>query len=272
MCFFQQALRTCIHSRGCRVDEGFSRQTRRVFAGILCVLQENATQYGGKRPVHTAFEVVNTGSQGVASRWRRPEGRAISTVGHPLKNPPFTRESDRSVSGYPSGAERIRTRGPLFPLPLPASVIGTAGRVRVWCAWVCGGAGGAITAGRLLGLRRSRPHRDARPQRSGPRRSCRPDVRRRRRTARRRSCRQSCRRGGSWAGGPKAVRPRRSRRASRRERACRPQRSRRRDRPAVRPDLAWGRGGPMGRGRSPSPGRSRGPGADGGAWGGGDGR
>jgi len=26
-------------------------------------LQENATQYGGKRPAHTAFEVVNTGSE-----------------------------------------------------------------------------------------------------------------------------------------------------------------------------------------------------------------
>ena len=25
-------------------------------------MQENATQYGGKRPAHTAFEVVNTGS------------------------------------------------------------------------------------------------------------------------------------------------------------------------------------------------------------------
>ena len=55
-------LRTCIHSRGCWVGEEFSRQTRRVFAGILCVFQENATRYGGKRPVHTAFEVVNTGS------------------------------------------------------------------------------------------------------------------------------------------------------------------------------------------------------------------
>ena len=33
--------------------------TRRIFAGILCVFQENATQYGGKRPVQTAFEVVN---------------------------------------------------------------------------------------------------------------------------------------------------------------------------------------------------------------------
>lgn len=58
-----EKLRTCIHSRRCRGDEGFFRQTRRVFAGILCVLQENATQYGGKRPVHTAFEVVNTGSK-----------------------------------------------------------------------------------------------------------------------------------------------------------------------------------------------------------------
>ena len=57
-----RGLRTCIHSRGCRRGEEFFRQTRRVFAGILCVFQENATQYGGKRPVHTAFEVVNTGS------------------------------------------------------------------------------------------------------------------------------------------------------------------------------------------------------------------
>ena len=81
---------------------------------MLCAFQENATQYGGKRPVHTAFEVVNTGSQGVA----------VSTVGHPLKNPPFTGESDRGVWGYPSGAERIRTRLPLFPLPLLGAVIG----------------------------------------------------------------------------------------------------------------------------------------------------
>ena len=44
------------------MGEGFFRQTRRVFAGILCVLQENATRYDGKRTVQTAFEVVNTGS------------------------------------------------------------------------------------------------------------------------------------------------------------------------------------------------------------------
>ena len=56
-------VRTCIHSRRCRVGEGFFRQTRRIFAGILCVFQENSTQYGGKRPVQTAFEVVNTGSK-----------------------------------------------------------------------------------------------------------------------------------------------------------------------------------------------------------------
>ena len=55
-------LRTCIHSRGCRLAEGFFRQARRIFAGILCVLQENSTQHGGKRPGQTAFEVVNTGS------------------------------------------------------------------------------------------------------------------------------------------------------------------------------------------------------------------
>ena len=96
------------------MGEGFFRQTRRVFAGMLCAFQENATQYGGKRPVHTAFEVVNTGSQGVAD----------CGDGHPLKNPPFTGESDRGVSGYPSGAERIRTRLPLFPLPLLGAVIG----------------------------------------------------------------------------------------------------------------------------------------------------
>ncbi len=116
-------------------------------------------------------------------------------------------------------------------------------------ALVCYSVPGAITADRRPVLRRSRLRRDARPQRSGPRRSCRRDVRRRRRTARRRSCRQSCRRGGSWAGGPKAVRPRRSRRASRRGWVCRPQRSRRRDRPAVRPDLAWGRGRKIKKGR-----------------------
>ena len=57
-------IRTCIHSRGCRLAEGFFRQARRIFAGILCVLQENSTQYGGKRPGQTAFEVVNTGSKG----------------------------------------------------------------------------------------------------------------------------------------------------------------------------------------------------------------
>ena len=56
-------LRTCIHSRGCRLSEGFFRQARRIFAGILCVLQENSTQHGGKRPGQTAFEVVNTGSK-----------------------------------------------------------------------------------------------------------------------------------------------------------------------------------------------------------------
>ncbi|MDE6841024.1 MAG: hypothetical protein K2P49_09290, partial [Oscillospiraceae bacterium] len=43
--------------------EGFSRQARRIFAGILCVLQENSTQHVGKRPAQTAFEVVNTGSK-----------------------------------------------------------------------------------------------------------------------------------------------------------------------------------------------------------------
>ena len=45
------------------MDEGFFRQTRHAFAGILCVLQENATQYGGKRPIQTVFEVVNAGSK-----------------------------------------------------------------------------------------------------------------------------------------------------------------------------------------------------------------
>ena len=54
--------RTCIHSRRCRRGEGFFRQTRRVFAGMLGAFQENATRYGGKRPAQTAFEVVNTGS------------------------------------------------------------------------------------------------------------------------------------------------------------------------------------------------------------------
>ena len=44
------------------MGEGFSRQTRRVFAGMLGTFQENATRYGGKRPGHTVFEVVNTGS------------------------------------------------------------------------------------------------------------------------------------------------------------------------------------------------------------------
>ena len=56
-------IRTCIHSRGCWVGEEFSRQTRRVFAGMLGAFQENATRYGGKRPAQTAFEVVNTGSK-----------------------------------------------------------------------------------------------------------------------------------------------------------------------------------------------------------------
>ncbi len=56
------SLRTCIHSRRCRLGKGFFRQTRQIFAGIRCVLQENLTQDGGKRPVQTAFEVVNTGS------------------------------------------------------------------------------------------------------------------------------------------------------------------------------------------------------------------
>ena len=56
-------VRTCIHSRGCRPAEGFFRQARRIFAGILCVLQENSTRLGGKKPGQTAFEVVNTGSK-----------------------------------------------------------------------------------------------------------------------------------------------------------------------------------------------------------------
>ena len=66
--------RTCIHSRGCRLSEGFFRQARRIFAGILCVLQENSTQHGGKRPGQTAFEVVNTGSysQRTGSARQRP--------------------------------------------------------------------------------------------------------------------------------------------------------------------------------------------------------
>ena len=58
-----ESLRTCIHSRRCRLGKGFFRQTRQIFAGIRCVLQENLTQDGGKRPVQTAFEVVNTGSK-----------------------------------------------------------------------------------------------------------------------------------------------------------------------------------------------------------------
>ena len=57
-----QRFRTCIHSRGCRRGEGLFRQARRIFAGILCGLQENSTRHGGKRPGQTAFEVVNTGS------------------------------------------------------------------------------------------------------------------------------------------------------------------------------------------------------------------
>jgi len=35
---------------GCRMGEGFSRQSRRFDAGILCVFQGEATQSGGKRP------------------------------------------------------------------------------------------------------------------------------------------------------------------------------------------------------------------------------
>ena len=56
-------IRTCIHSRRCRVAEEFSRQTRRVFAGMLGAFQENATQYDRKRPAHTVVEVVTTGSK-----------------------------------------------------------------------------------------------------------------------------------------------------------------------------------------------------------------
>ena len=69
--------------------EGFFRQARRIFAGILCVLQENSTRHGGKRPGQTAFEVVNTGSKftaGAALRrsksparqgGRSPSGRGL---------------------------------------------------------------------------------------------------------------------------------------------------------------------------------------------------
>ena len=42
-------LRTCIHSRKCRTGERFCRQTRQIFADILCVCQENLTMDGGKR-------------------------------------------------------------------------------------------------------------------------------------------------------------------------------------------------------------------------------
>lgn len=55
---------------------------------------------------------------------RTLKGVADCGDGHPLKNPPFAGEPDRGVSGYPSGAERIRTRLPLFPLPLLGAVIG----------------------------------------------------------------------------------------------------------------------------------------------------
>ncbi len=37
------------------MGEGFSRQSRRFDAGILCVFQGEATQSDGKRPVQTAY-------------------------------------------------------------------------------------------------------------------------------------------------------------------------------------------------------------------------
>ncbi len=40
-------------------------------------MQENATQYGGKRPAHTAFEVVNTGSKYTAAL---PSGEGYSLL------------------------------------------------------------------------------------------------------------------------------------------------------------------------------------------------
>ena len=72
-------LRTCIHSRGCRRGEGLFRQARRIFAGILCVLQENSTRHGGKRPGQTAFEAVNTGSESrlVPHQLHRPGGYTL---------------------------------------------------------------------------------------------------------------------------------------------------------------------------------------------------
>ena len=57
------SIRTCIHNRKCRMAEGFFCWPRQIFAGILCVLQENLTQAGGKRPGQAVLEAVNTGSK-----------------------------------------------------------------------------------------------------------------------------------------------------------------------------------------------------------------
>ena len=60
---FAISIITCIHSRKCRMGEGFSRQARQISAGIFGAFQEDSTQYGGERPARMAFEVANTGSK-----------------------------------------------------------------------------------------------------------------------------------------------------------------------------------------------------------------
>jgi len=53
-------IRACLISQDICGGELFFRQTRRIFTGILCVFQENLTQYGGKRAViRMCFEILN---------------------------------------------------------------------------------------------------------------------------------------------------------------------------------------------------------------------
>ena len=60
---------------GRQMDEGFSRGTRTIFAGILDVLQENITKSGAKRPGQTAFNAPEYSFSGLNRSEERRVGK-----------------------------------------------------------------------------------------------------------------------------------------------------------------------------------------------------